>query len=184
MSAPLNYVYFLRPVGADGPVKIGHSGCPLVRLKAVSSWSPVELEIAAYTPGSRSLESRFHAMFAKDRLHGEWFAPSDALSAMIANIQCGEFDVDSLPTERVRGDGNWTDVSRFSVSMAAALRRVGARVSIPENVRQARDHFAYGKWRSVDRHQHPDDALVVVEWLAAHGEPLSAPADFFPELQA
>lgn len=184
MSAPLNYVYFLRPIGAEGPVKIGQSRCPLIRLKAISSWSPVELEIAAHTPGARSLEARLHALFAKERLHGEWFSSSVALSALITDIQRGEFDADSLPSERVRGDSNWTDVSRFSVSMAAALRRVGTRVSIPDSVRIARERFAYGKWRGVDRHQHPDDARVVIEWLARHGEFVSPPADFFPEMGA
>lgn len=183
MSAPESYVYFLRPVGAQGPVKIGQSRTPLIRLKTISSWSPVELELAAHTPGARDLEARLHAAFAKDRLHGEWFSASAALSSLIADIQCGEFDAGSLPAERVRGDSNWTDVSRFSVSMAAALRRVGARVSVPDDVLEARGRFAYGKWQGGERHQHPDDALVVVEWLSAHGEALSVPEGFFPELR-
>lgn len=126
MSAPLNYVYFLRPIGAEGPVKIEQSRCPLIRLKAISSWSPVELEIAAHTPGARGLEARLHALFAKERLHGEWFSSSVALSALITDIQRGEFDADSLPSERVRGDSNWTDVSTPAPEFLAIVSRADA----------------------------------------------------------
>lgn len=181
MSAPQSYVYFLRPVGAEGPVKIGQSRYPTVRLHTFSSWSPVELEIAAHTPGGRGLEARLHATFATSRTHGEWFSASPELSDLIDQIQRGTFDADSLPANRVSGDSNWTDVSRFSVAMAAAMRRVSVRVSVPEDVQQARARFAYGKWQGADRHQHPEDARVVVDWLAGHGEVVAAPAGFFPD---
>lgn len=176
MSGPQNYVYFLRPVGADGPVKIGHSQRPLVRLQTFASWSPVELELAATTPGSRTLEARFHAMFWDDHLHGEWFAASPRLTSLIADIAGGRFDPSAVPSQKRPGDSSWTDISRFSVAMAAALRRVSKTTTVPPPVEDARRAFAYGKWQDL-RHRHPEDAWVVVEWLAGHGEHLIWPAD-------
>jgi len=175
MSAPENYVYFLRPVGADGPVKIGHSQRPLVRLQTFASWSPVELELAATTPGPRTLEARFHAMFWDDHLHGEWFAASPRLTSLIADIAGGRFDPSAVPSQKRPGDSSWTDISRFSVAMAAALRRASKTTTVPPSVEDARRAFAYGKWQDL-RHRHPEDAWIVVEWLAGHGEHLSWPA--------
>lgn len=45
------YVYFLRPAGQDGPVKIGCSTAPQSRLEQYMSWAPFPLEIVATVPG-------------------------------------------------------------------------------------------------------------------------------------
>lgn len=64
-------VYF---VGADeGPVKIGTTTEPHVRLQRMQSGSPVTLKIIAAVPGGSLLESGYHTVFADHRLHGEWF---------------------------------------------------------------------------------------------------------------
>ena len=83
------YVYFLRPVGAVGPIKIGCSIYPPSRINALSMWSPVPLEIVAMGPGSIRLESFLHRKFKAQRLHSEWFAPSPELLDGIAAVAAG-----------------------------------------------------------------------------------------------
>lgn len=51
-------VYFIRPVGMDGPVKIGGSGVPKNRLNNLMTWSPFPLEVAATDDGGYPLERR------------------------------------------------------------------------------------------------------------------------------
>jgi hypothetical protein len=64
-------VYF---VGSDdGPVKIGTTKEPLVRLQRMQAGSPVPLRILAAVPGGAKLEAGYHRAFAHRRLHGEWF---------------------------------------------------------------------------------------------------------------
>lgn len=79
-------VYFIRPVGEDGPVKIGCSHEPIHRLKSVQVWSPLLLEVAAYAEGSHDHERAMQRMFIEDHLHGEWFRASDKLNRIIASV--------------------------------------------------------------------------------------------------
>lgn len=55
---PASFVYFVKPVGQDGPVKIGFSETPIDRLSTLMTWSPIPLEIAIAIPGDRELEGR------------------------------------------------------------------------------------------------------------------------------
>jgi len=52
-----HYVYFIKPVGASGPVKIGHSHIPFERLNTQMNWSPVKLEMITWAAGDRSHEN-------------------------------------------------------------------------------------------------------------------------------
>lgn len=91
------WVYFLRPVGQEGPVKIGCSTMPRGRLKTYASWAPWPLEIAALLEGSLRLEAKFHARFREQHSHHEWFHASAELTACIEEIAAGKFDPSSLP---------------------------------------------------------------------------------------
>lgn len=82
-------VYFIRPVGQQGPIKIGVSAHPKARLTTYMSWSPVKLEIIASTPGSLALERAIHNCFADAFLHSEWFEATPRLLKFIADIQAG-----------------------------------------------------------------------------------------------
>lgn len=90
-------VYFLRPIGLAGPVKIGCSKVAESRLKTYTAWSPFPLEIAAKIKGDETIERRFHARFAFLHSHGEWFKGHPDLSHVIGEIVSGHFDVSSLP---------------------------------------------------------------------------------------
>lgn len=82
-------VYFLRPIGMDGPIKIGFSDQPERRLKEMAMWSPFPLEIIAVVPGGKYLEGRLHAAFADVRLHWEWFKPIPDLKLAIRRLAAG-----------------------------------------------------------------------------------------------
>lgn len=90
-------VYFIRPIGMDGPVKIGCSGSPASRRTALDTWSPFALEIIATIPGDFQLERRFHALFRKQHQRREWFLWSPLMGKVVAAINDGSFDIDTLP---------------------------------------------------------------------------------------
>lgn len=76
-------IYFLRPVGQVGPIKIGCSVDAENRLATYIPWSPIKLEIVVTAAGSHMEERRLHGMFGKDWLHHEWFGASKELLALI-----------------------------------------------------------------------------------------------------
>jgi hypothetical protein len=90
-------VYFIRPVGELGPIKIGSTSNLIARMASLSLLSPVELEIAAIAPGSSDLERRFHALFLPTRKRGEWFNWSPELGAVIDQISARTFNYSALP---------------------------------------------------------------------------------------
>jgi hypothetical protein len=81
-----NYIYFIRPAGANGPIKIGCSSVPKDRLEAISVWSPLPLEMIGTVPGSFDDEKFLHQCFADQHSHREWFHASDKLETIIAEI--------------------------------------------------------------------------------------------------
>lgn len=98
-------VYFLRPIGADGPVKIGCSVRPLARLQEQMIWSPIMLEIVASIAGSFPVEWAFHAKFLHLHSHSEWFRADPELTATIEAIRAGTFDLATLPSpKRLQSD--------------------------------------------------------------------------------
>lgn len=99
------HIYFIRPAGQDGPIKVGHSIQVPLRLRGFNKVSPVPLELAAIIPvpdGSsrrfcEHFEWRFHMRYADHRLHHEWFAAHPLILADIAAINAGTFDTATLP---------------------------------------------------------------------------------------
>lgn len=84
------YVYFLKPIGMNGPIKIGCSQTPVTRLEGLAAWSPFPLELLATAPGDYALEQNLHQCFADVHYHREWFHASAKLSAGIAAIASGK----------------------------------------------------------------------------------------------
>lgn len=91
------WVYFMRPVGLCGPVKIGCSVEPSSRLDHYSRISPFKLELFAVVPGDFRVEYGLHAMFADDHSHHEWFQYSDRMQGVIDALVAGTFDLSTLP---------------------------------------------------------------------------------------
>lgn len=79
-------VYFIKPIGLDGPIKIGCSNAPINRLQGLGSWSPFPLEIIGAVTGTLKDENFLHRCFADTHSHHEWFRSSPALRIAIATI--------------------------------------------------------------------------------------------------
>lgn len=80
-------IYFAKPVGQIGPVKIGCAANPTARLQCLQTASPVPLEIVALIVGGHDLERALQHRFRDDHLHGEWFASSPELADLIARAK-------------------------------------------------------------------------------------------------
>lgn len=78
-------VYFIG--GEDGPVKIGFTNELPSRLRSLQNSSPVPVRLLAAVHGDRTREAEYHRKFAADRLHGEWFARSEAIIGELVEIR-------------------------------------------------------------------------------------------------
>lgn len=83
------FVYFMKPIGVDGPIKIGSTVHPTERLRLIADWSPLPLEVIISQVGSRRIERQLHHLFAGDHSHHEWFQPSPALLEGIEAVRLG-----------------------------------------------------------------------------------------------
>lgn len=89
-------VYFIKPIGMEGPIKIGCSLWPDYRAHQLDTWSPFPLEVVAQIEGGEPLEMRFHNTFRASHVRKEWFAWTAELQAAIDAINAGTFDIESL----------------------------------------------------------------------------------------
>lgn len=99
MTRKPRWVYFAKPVGMRGPIKIGCTTDIGKRLDDLMRWSPIDLELLATTPGDFNLEARIQRMFYDQHSRHEWFDPSPALNALIDTIRDGTFDQTSVPQD-------------------------------------------------------------------------------------
>lgn len=83
------WVYFVQSCHGDPIVKIGRTYELGWRLVMLQTMSPVPLKLVGAVNCPRGAEYLFHKAFAADRLHGEWFAPSERLTTMIAALPKG-----------------------------------------------------------------------------------------------
>jgi len=79
-------VYFIKPAGLDGPIKIGHSWCPENRLLDLSAWSPWPLQLIGSVKGETKDERFLHQCFADCHSHREWFHSNPRLRDVIEQI--------------------------------------------------------------------------------------------------
>lgn len=82
-------VYFLKPAGLPGPIKIGFGNTPRARLRQYMEWSPLRLEIVTTVPGSLELERNIQECFVDCHSHAEWFHPHPRLLEAIEQIKSG-----------------------------------------------------------------------------------------------
>ena len=70
-----NQVYFIRGDKTNS-FKVGISSDPRARLKAMQIGSPIKLLLtrAVEVQNPESIEKELHSVFAKYRIHGEWFS--------------------------------------------------------------------------------------------------------------
>lgn len=93
----MKHVYFMKPVGAKGPVKIGCTDDQKGRVDNLMSKSPFLLEIVASFPGNHIAEARLHRRFIASNTHSEWFLWTPELQTVIDAVLSGEFNIETMP---------------------------------------------------------------------------------------
>lgn len=152
-------VYFIKPVGLDGPIKIGCSGTPADRLENLAAWSPWPLEVIGSIPGSYAEEAFLHSCFADFHSHREWFHSTPALRGAIAEmLAAGSIDPARQklkPVRRVRRRRESTEWERKHRSYSARIRIATDRLrsddggevvyySVPSSIQKILDRW-YGR---------------------------------------
>jgi hypothetical protein len=121
-------VYFIRPIGMKGPVKIGCSVSPDGRRTTLEKWSPFPLEIVAQFDGCMDDERRVHSLFWEQHQRGEWFEWSPELQALIGSINAGAFNIDALPATKIlpkpRKCKPWSQEQRLRASYVHRLNHI------------------------------------------------------------
>lgn len=135
-------VYFIRPIGMVGPVKIGVSKSPDGRRKTLETWAPFPLEIVAEIEGDGVLERRFHARFRDSYVRHEWFNWTPELGQVIMSINDGTFDDSILPPPclmylRHTPRKPWTEAQKV---------RASYRRRIEKAFRETRFYFEHNSW--------------------------------------
>lgn len=136
---PDEHVYFLKPVGMDGPIKIGWSRSPPIRLLELAGWSPFPLEMIGSVPGEFADEQYLHGCFASLHSHREWFHSTPALREIISKIIAGG-SVSSIHSiiapsgslkrkQRKPRSPEWRVYWRYDCRIRGGLRKLWARTS-------------------------------------------------------
>src|SRR3990167_3103415 len=122
------FIYFLKPTGMDGPIKIGCSTVPENRLRSLMAWSPVALEIMATVPdGDAQLEHNIHDCFMDCHSHSEWFHAVPRLLETIAKLRAGVSLSEAIDLADRRGS--------ISKKMKSRTRSPHAKARVSWNLR-------------------------------------------------
>lgn len=146
------YVYFIKPVGLAGPIKIGCSWLPQSRLESLSTWSPFPLEIVTTIPGRQRLEKNIHECFADLHLRREWFRADDRLLNAVERLKAGE-PIDQVIdlTKRLGkitanscGGAQWSEITRQKMSVFHRVRFAATKIGLtpynaPAEIRKIMD---------------------------------------------
>lgn len=174
MSQKRRHVYFIKPIGMDGPIKIGISNVPQSRLYSLTLWSPWPLEIIGSVVGAAEDETYLHDCFADHHLHHEWFASSHKLrEAIQAIIHAGTVDAIRGETDRVgnirlkRKRVEWSPEARLRASYNARISHVptraqnllGFRCQNPDDVKSILCRWDEGQRPSPDEFSILDDHI-------------------------
>ena len=150
-------VYFIKPIGMDGPIKIGCSNKPGNRLIALSAWSPFPLEIIGSVPGDFADEQFIHRCFLDLHSHREWFRSSgelrDAINKIIADGSLDELRKTASPLP-----ANRKKTVRIPKS-PNTLRRQSYGTRIEWAKRKLRDKDEAGAWYPPN-----DVTLIISRW--------------------
>jgi hypothetical protein len=104
MTSADKFIYFMKPVGLAGPIKIGFSKNPMKRLLSCAAWSPFPLEVLATANGDRTIERQLHNCFADVHSHGEWFHPHERLLSAVKAIKAGAAVAEAVNLSDARGN--------------------------------------------------------------------------------
>lgn len=139
-------VYFVKPVGLAGPIKIGCTTMLDKRLVMLGAWVPFPLEVLATVPGSFKLENNIQDCFTHAHIRGEWFNPVPELVEAIRKIASGmpvEQAIDLSKRQPGRKRRTWGPEhtrrrsvrSRVIMAERRAFRATGTHCHEPTDVR-------------------------------------------------
>lgn len=168
-------VYFIRPIGMEGPIKIGCSHSPDGRRSTLETWSPFPLEIVAEIEGGEKLERRFHCRFFDQHQSREWFRWSPELAETIDAINAGTFSIASLPEPRrlpSMGAGckpgtKWSPQRRTIQMRAIAMRKAEKLSGLVRHWGTDPDDFIADPWKHGITVEERNRRTA--EWRARHG---------------
>lgn len=156
-------IYFIKPIGLDGPVKIGCSKQPEDRLLTLGVWSPLPLELIGVVPGTFNDEQFLHQCFSGNHSHREWFHSTPILQNTIKTI-LNTGSVRSvrghlIPQGKIRSiNGNYAQSPNAKLRNSYNLRVVWAQ-------KKLRSQGELNPW-----YPPSDIKLIMEEW-----QPKSAP---------
>ena len=80
-------------MGDSGPIKIGQSDSPTLRMSQLQTANPAKLRMLWIYEGSGYTEVEIHDLFKSDRIRGEWFKPSEDLISFIKTTLMNDYTV-------------------------------------------------------------------------------------------
>ena len=125
------FVYFIQAEG-NGPIKIGCSQNPKIRLGQFKTWSPYPLRMIACAPGDFYDEMIIHGEFSAACIHGEWFHPTEVLLKYIDGVvKSGIIPRDMRPgpnptLSTLRYDVDW---SKYGTDLGGISKTIGVVLS-------------------------------------------------------
>lgn len=159
------YIYFIRKE-KGGPIKIGTTADPGQRLVAIQGANPDPLCIVGVAAGGRGAENRIHKVFAKDRLHGEWFQPTPRLLALVERLPSWDEVREGAKCPRIVSR---TDTYRMLYQAGYSAQEIALYYGVS---RQAIHNVSYQHPRIDKRKERPLDQSVE-EYLEAHPDMFS-----------
>ncbi len=172
------YVYFIKPVGMDGPIKIGCSNLPEGRLASLETWSPVPLEIIFTVPGDFKLERNIHDCFADAHSHREWFKATPKLVAAISALRAGRPLAEAIDlsarvgsingNRKGQGGAGWSPTTKRYMSLLHRMRFAAKRAQadtgrdvylLPPDLSALFDELRRGRMLTAQEFQRFDEVV-------------------------
>ena len=76
-------IYFVQ-VEEDGPIKIGFTSTPIAqKMAALKGTCPFPIRLLGVIQGDFRAESYIFWVLNRDRIHGEWFHPTDRVTTFV-----------------------------------------------------------------------------------------------------
>lgn len=135
-ASPECFVYFIQ-CAPFGPVKIGSSANPANRIRDIQTASPHELRLLCVAVGSERDEKALHAVFAQERIRGEWFRPSERLMNEIERIAMMERSLGRNPLMHTAPSVPADDAEEDDSALIDSLAELSASTKIDESLVRA-----------------------------------------------